>query len=364
MVESMKILVAPLDWGLGHATRCIPIIRQAIRDGHEVHVACEDNPARILTHEFTQIKHHQLKGIQVKYSSKLPMFVSMLLQLPQLIYAVYSEHTQIKLIQSNENFDCIISDNRFGVWSKNCHNIYMTHQITIATPHPFKILEPLTRLGHRLLYGNFQELWIPDSPPDHPNHLAGYLSKSNESRSKYLGNLSRFTAPQNQGAKTYDLMLSLSGPEPLRTEFENILQTILTNKNLKICVLRGLPQNEGQSQTFSIEGNDVDVFYHLQSEDFKEILLSSTLVISRSGYSSLMDYQALGISALIIPTPGQTEQEYLSDELSKQGRFSTCVQNELNWEKIQSSMDAAQKESRQPINNQLDETLWQGIKCS
>lgn len=108
----------------------------------------------------------------------------------------------------------------------------------------------------------------------------------------------------------------------------------------------------------------MDVFYHLQSEDFKEILLSSTLVISRSGYSSLMDYQALGISALIIPTPGQTEQEYLSDELSKQGRFSTCVQNELNWEKIQSSMDAAQKESRQPINNQLDETLWQGIKCS
>lgn len=360
----MKILICPLDWGLGHATRCIPIIRQAIKDGHEVHIACEDNPSKLLTREFSQIKRHKLNGIQVRYSSKVPMSLSMLLQLPELIYAIYSEYSQIQMLQSKENFDCIISDNRFGVWSKSCHNIYMTHQITIATPHPFKFLEVLTRLGHRLLYRKFQELWIPDSPSNHPNHLAGYLSQSNASNSKYLGNLSRFSPPETQVIKNYDLMLSLSGPEPLRTEFENVLKLLLTGKNLKICVLRGLPQNEGQAQTFSIEGNEVHVFYHLNSNEFKDMLLSSTLIISRSGYSSLMDYQALGITALIVPTPGQTEQEYLSDELGSQGRFYTCRQDHLTWNKIKASLHAAQKEFRQPINNQLDETLWQDIKCS
>lgn len=364
MVKSMKILICPLDWGLGHATRCIPIIRQAIQDGHEVHIACEDNPAKLLTNEFSQMKRYQLKGIQVKYSTKIPMFLSMLIQLPELIRAVFHEHSQIQAIQSRENFDCIISDNRFGVWSKSCHNIYMTHQITIAIPHPFKFLEALTRLGHKLLYRRFQELWIPDSPPNHPNHLAGYLSLSNNPNLKYLGNLSRFRLQENQVNKTYDLMLSLSGPEPLRTEFENVLKSILIGKNLKICVLRGLPQNEGQRQTFSIEGNEVHVFYHLNSNEFKDMLLSCKLIISRSGYSSLMDYQALGTAALIVPTPGQTEQEYLSDELGSQGRFFTCRQNNLTWDKIKASLNASQKEFRQPINNQLDETLWQDIKCS
>lgn len=363
MGRAMKILISPLDWGLGHATRCIPLIQAALLEGHEVHIAGEPKPLSLLKREFPELTYVPLTGVQVHYSQFLPMALSMLLQVPKLIWAVIREYKHIQKLQESQQYDVILSDNRFGVKSPKSFNIYMTHQVTIALPGFLRRFEFLTQKFHQLFYKNAQILWIPDFPPGHDLQLAESLSEPQFSPHDHLGYLSRFQQNKGNSEKIYDCMISLSGPEPSRSILEHNIIKALTHSQLKVVILRGQP--EGSETALDIPGCDVEAYPHLGTKEFQSKLELSHLVISRSGYSSLMDYQALGAQALIIPTPGQTEQERLARDLSSKGVFYTCQEALLDQETIFKALKWAQANDKSPASTSLDQLResWKKIEC-
>ncbi len=357
----MKILIAPLDWGLGHATRCIPLIRSALEQGHDISIACEPKPRQLLQNEFPELNYYSLEGIQVTYPKGIPMLVGMILQSFSILRALLRESRQMKQLQNQFQFDVILSDNRFGVRSSQAYSIYMTHQITIAAPSILQRFEPLGKWLHSLAYSKADQLWIPDFPSDNPFHLAGRLSQSSHPKAKYLGILSRFTR-SGSIEKSYDICICLSGPEPLRTSLEEHLCIILANLNLKVVLVRGKPAD--QLNSVSIPGVELQVYNHLGSKQLSELLQQSRLVISRSGYSSLMDYKALGIPALIVPTPGQTEQELLGKYLSQSDQFISCNQSELTEQIILDGLKYFESvtPTPQPTDVNLLKSLWNDVE--
>src|SRR5579871_236353 len=129
-----KVLVTPLDWGLGHATRCIPIIHELLRQNCEVQIATSGTAITLLRDEFPQLKIHELISYRIAYSKYLQFVVKMMMQVPRLMVTIRKEHRQIERIVSHEKIDIIISDNRYGCWSRSVKSILVIHQLTIMSP--------------------------------------------------------------------------------------------------------------------------------------------------------------------------------------------------------------------------------------
>jgi len=158
----------------------------------------------------------------------------------------------------------------------------------------------------------FSTCWIADLEGE--LSIAGLLSHPSGLPSipvKYIGILSRFYKSENRHQKNA-LLILLSGPEPQRSEFEDILFGQLSNSTLDTVIVRGLPGSD-LPVPFIREG--VEVWNHLPSEVLNELLNNSKYIVARSGYSTIMDLLAVKRNAILIPTPGQTEQEYLGHHL-------------------------------------------------
>lgn len=324
-----RILVAPLEWGLGHATRCIPIIRQLISLDCEVIIAAEAAGKLLLTKEFPALQFVELKGYRMQYSrSKAMLPVKILTQFPKICYSIFSEHKWLSRIIEDERIDAVISDNRFGMYSNKVPCVYITHQLQIKTGN--QITDTIAKKIHGWFIKKYNACWIPDF--EKAPGIAGELSHISKmpSNSFYIGCLSRFKK-KIPVEKTYDLLCSISGPEPQRTLFEEIILAELKLFNGEVLIVRGLP---GSDSTLKGLPSNVKFCNHLESEAFEQALLSSKLVLSRSGYTSIMDYLQLGSKAILVPTPGQKEQEYLADFLSSAGLFATCRQNRFNLQRL------------------------------
>ena len=311
-----KILVAPLNWGLGHATRCIPIISKYLSHGCDVHIASDGDALKILQKEFPKLKYYTLPAYDVKYGTEDNFFTSLLFQLPSLMKNVSKEFVFIQELQKKEQFDLIISDNRPGVKSKKCKSVYLTHQLQ------FKV-KLGARLGHRMhkmLYKDFNEVWIPDVAP--PNNLAGELSVATKGHVKYVGHLTR--AQNLLEAKIYDVLLLLSGPEPQRSKLEDVLYQQLKSTRLKVALVRGTStQRLRTNPKFKI----IDL---ATSQDIDVLVAQSKVVVARTGYSTLMDLAVWKKPCILIPTPGQPEQMYLAEYISKNNWAYTVTQKEVN----------------------------------
>jgi UDP-N-acetylglucosamine transferase subunit ALG13 len=316
-----RVLVAPLDWGLGHATRCVPVIREFIRLGFQVLLAGENAIAQLLKEEFPELTVLHLKGYRIRYGKNRRSFViKMFLQLPKILRCIKEEKKWLEKIIASYNIDIVFSDNRFGLYSTNAHCIFMTHQLFIKTGNSFteKIAQ---KINYRYI-NRFDECWVPDNAG--AENLAGILShpaKMPELPVKYIGILSRFTKQEFE--KKYDLAAVLSGPEPQRSFFEDILLKQIKGSSLNAVVVRGLPCNT------EIPAIKTKILNHLPAAALNELILSSRIVISRSGYSTLMDLATIGTSAILVPTPGQTEQEYLAEYLSGKNYFISAPQEGL-----------------------------------
>lgn len=322
MNKPKKILVVPLDWGLGHATRCIPIINTLLSMGCEVIIAGSEVTNSLLAKEFPDLRIETLMGYRIKYSQtawKLPFVLGC--QLPKIIKQIQYENLWLKQFLAKENIDAIISDNRYGLYHSGIPSVIITHQLTIQVPQSTWVEQWVNKM-HRKLLSKFTEIWVPDY--NQPS-MAGNLSQSKYlPELKYLGNLSRFeykTGIENK----YDLLILLSGPEPQRTLLEQKMIQCFASSLLNILVVRGKPN---EISTPSIIGN-IQFINHLSATELQTALLASKLIICRSGYSTIMDLIKLNKHALIIPTPGQTEQVYLGKYLSQQGWFCTLQQHEL-----------------------------------
>lgn len=303
------VLVAPLDWGLGHATRCIPLIHALTSTGYRVIIATDGPQEKLLSKEFPQHPFLKLPGYQIRYSRSggwLPFKI--IQQLPALLHIVQWEHRWLEQAIEQHNIDLVISDNRYGLWTNKIPCVFITHQLTIKAP--YRWLEQLIqRINYRYI-NRFTQCWVPDMEAD--GGLAGALSHpSSKPRIplEYLGLLTRFTGKQSGEKKGITVLLS--GPEPQRTLLEEKLIEQAIQFAQPLTLVRGLPAEAAGKELPSFLRH----YNHLETGALEEMLLQSELVIVRSGYTSLMELMQLKVKTVLVPTPGQTEQEYLADRL-------------------------------------------------
>lgn len=314
-----KVLFGVLDWGLGHATRSLPIIKYLIDNGFEVHIASNGDSLTFLKHEFPLLQFYSLPSYNVKYPFK-SILLNISLSSLSIMSAMIKEYFYIQKLNNVIKPDLIISDNRYGFRVKSVKSIIITHQLNLQLSNPF-----LSKIGSffvKKLIDKFDEIWIPDFKN---NLLAGKLSECNSKiPCEYLGPLSRFEKKEND--IVYKVAVIISGPEPQRTKFEKIILQQFQNYNEKAVIVLG---NIKENETYFLNENVV-VKSHVFSKELNDIINKSEVVISRSGYSSIMDFVVLQKKALLIPTPGQSEQEYLAEYLKSKGVFYSVEQKKLN----------------------------------
>ena len=256
------VIIAPLNWGLGHATRCIPLI---------------------------------------------DLFLNILMILPSIIMAFLKERQSAIKIVNNYHATIILSDNRFGFRCPAVKNIYMTHQVNIL--HNYPIISLLGSKVHQWFIKKFDICLVPDYSDK--GSLCPALTQGNNIKKIFIGPLTRIkklVLPMN-----WDICVMLSGPEPQRSILEKeLIKQLIVLKQYKILFVTG---NEKEYDVMTLPEH-ISIRSLLTSNEVEEILNSSKLLISRSGYSTIMDIVNLDIHAIFIPTPGQTEQEYLGQTLA------------------------------------------------
>jgi predicted glycosyltransferase len=328
--KSKNILISPLEWGLGHAARILPIAKQLISMDHNVIIASGRSLIPFFRAELPEVKLIGFPGFRPVYSAKLPQYLVLLLETPLLIYHVVKEHFVLKRIVAENNIDIVISDNRFGLWNSNITTAYITHMPLIPFPKPFRFLEFIGRALHRAVIQKFSFCLIPDLPGG--INLSGRLSHglAMPENVRYIGILSRFSeilpAPGINIEKEKRITVILSGPEPQKGMLKDILEEKLKDLTVPVAILGGDPSGNGLA---AVSGN-ITYYSHLPAAEMGKMISSGEVVICRSGYTTIMELASLKCSALIIPTPGQTEQEYLAEYLSGKGYFSTLQQNKIN----------------------------------
>lgn len=321
--NSPTVLIAPLNWGLGHATRCVPIINCLLRKKIPVLIASDGAALDLLKKEFPQITTFSLPGYNVEYPYD-NMAVNMLLQFTKIQRAISKEHKVISKLVTIHNIDIIISDNRFGCYSAQTYNVFMTHQLNIMAP--FAFAEKVIAWWNKKMLNRFDLCWVPDF--ENAPGLAGKLSHPSPITSvRYLGPLSRMQRLKLE--KRYDAIAVLSGPEPQRTKLERLILQQAVDLPYNFLLVRGKITDQSKLR---IEGN-VSIIDHLKGEELAVAIAASEIVIARSGYTTIMDLIALEKKAILIPTPGQTEQVYLGELFSEQNRFLVQQQINLDLEK-------------------------------
>ncbi len=320
MQEKKTILVAPLNWGLGHTTRCVPIIHALKEEGFQVLLGSDGVALDLLKKEFPEEDAIELPSYQIEYAKKGKNFKwKMLLRSPKVIKAINAERKLVKRLVKENKIDGVISDNRLGLYSDKIPTVFITHQLQVLSGKTTKITSAL----HSRYIKRFNECWVPDYA-DSPN-LSGKLGhpKDFEIPVKYIGLLSRLHKSEEE--KIYDIAVLLSGPEPQRTDLEEILLHELKRYNGQVLFIRGVVEEEQTVQ----RNNNIKLVNYMESSELEKALNCSDLILSRSGYTTIMDLAKLGKKAFFIPTPGQTEQEYLAKRLKKKGMVPCANQEEF-----------------------------------
>lgn len=322
-----NILVAPLNWGLGHATRCIPIIRELEKNGFTPIIASDGVALALLKKEFPHLTVLELPSYNIEYAKKGENFKWKLIKnSPKTINAILSEKQLIKKWVKEYDLAGIISDNRLGVHSKKVPSVFMTHQLTVLSGKTTWISSKL----HQLFIRKFDECWVPDVN-DIPN-LTGKLGhlKNSNLNIKYIGVLSRLQKKELE--KKYDIMILLSGPEPQRTILEEKLIDEFENAEESIIFIKGKVEKE---QT-RVQKGKITFVNFMQSEELEKTFNESEMVLCRSGYTTVMDLCKLEKKAFFIPTPGQFEQEYLAKKYKKEGLVPYSKQDKFSLDDLHS----------------------------
>lgn len=301
--QNKTILYAVLNWGLGHASRSIPVIRALIKKNNKVIIASDGFPLKYLREEFTDTEFKNLTSYNIRYPFNA-ISLNMIYNLPNILFAYYSEKSKMKNWISDYKVDLIISDHRLGCRSSLVKSILISHQ---QQPfHHRKWIKYVFKKVHYQFIKKFDEVWVPDDPLV---NLSGQLSVLPQAVPPlyYLGIASRFVKTKMENKHLISAILS--GPEPQRTQFENIVLKMFEKMpEFKKVLVRGTDE-----VLQPIENNHkLQIYNYLKSEDLQNLINQSSCILCRSGYSSLMDLISTNSKAIIIPTPGQSEQEYLA----------------------------------------------------
>jgi uncharacterized protein (TIGR00661 family) len=344
-MRSKRVLVAPLDWGLGHASRCTPVIQGLLKKNYDVLLASSGQALVWLQSEFPDLKTYELPAYHPVYPKGSNMVLKMAMQLPKFIGAIQAEHTATQKIIVDAGIDVVIADNRYGCHSNQAKSILMTHQVNVLMPDTWKFAQPLlNRFNHEQIK-KFDACWVPAPSAqffpalmkvDFPVTYIGFLSR-----------LKTETLPHK-----YDVVAICTGPEPQRSIFEAMILSALKHTELKCLVVRS--KMNAPKETAHKQGRITTVNY-LNSDEMSHAINQSEMVISRSGYSTVMDLMKLNKRSILVPTPGQTEQEYIGKMLSQKKLASCVAQKDFNFQR-------ARKETEQLTgfeNYFADDTLLQ-----
>ena len=327
-----NILICPLNWGLGHATRCVPIIKSFLDQGDKVIVAADMGPLAFLQKAFPDIEFIEFPGFNPIYSRSNTQVFKMMASFPGALRDFRHDHKTVESIIRNHNIDMVISDNRFGCWSKQVPSVFITHQLHIQVPKIWCWTTPIINMFNNHYIKKYDEVWVPDV--ENEPSLGGRLSHPaiKGVKTKYIGYLSRFSSDnQYISEKTNKYLVILSGPEPQRTMFEDIVLKQARETSDNILILRAKPESNDLLRDVP---DNVSMFNHVDDEMFVKLVDSAETIVCRGGYSSLMDLVRLGRTAFLVPTPGQTEQEYLAKHLSETGQWRWCRQSDFRLDRI------------------------------
>lgn len=344
-----KILVAPLNWGLGHASRCIPVIETLIELGY-LPVIASDGPAlELLKKEFPDIKTYELPSYNIQYSKNGNLLNAMLImQSGKILNTVKREQEATQKIVEKEKISGIISDNRFGVRSDKVFSVYITHQLRVFSG----LTTFFTSLIHQKIIKKFDACWVPDY--QNPCYLSGKLSHPAPKglKVKYINPLSRLLKISIE--KEFDLMVILSGPEPQRSMLDEILMNELENFRGKILFVQGIL---AEKQTRTAVDKMVIVNFMLKAE-LQECICKSHFILARSGYSTIMDLEKLEAKAFFIPSPGQAEQVYLAKYLKEQKIANYAAQSEFICAKLEENVEYNGFIHAKTPNKNIDTSLF------
>ena len=314
---------------MGHAARMIPLASKLRELNNNVIIASGEEHLSLFRNELPGLTYINFTGFKPRYSRFFPQYLSLLFKIPALLYHIIMEHHKLRRIIAEYAVDIIISDNRFGLWNRKVITVYVTHMPLIPLPKYLKFIEPLGVYLHRQIIKKYSLCFIPDLPGN--LNLSGRLSHGLKlpDNVRYIGILSRFIEPEQPNdenpVKFPHNTVILSGPEPQREILKQKLVILLKDKEPITVMFEGKPGNRGE-----IARNENIIFYsHLPAYRMKGIIASSDSILTRAGYTTLMELVSLNCTALIIPTPGQTEQEYLAEYLSEKGWFYTFSQDEI-----------------------------------
>ena len=333
----MKILVAPLNWGLGHASRCVPLVQQFIDEGHEVIIGGDGESLTLLRKHFPKLRYVYLAPLNLRYGKGRRQVWAMVKAIPQILSWAMKDHALLQAVLREEKFGMVLSDNRFGCYlspktkkaNPELWSVYMTHQLHIFLPRGWRWLEGLAERLHARICAKYKEVWVPDYE-EKERSLSGELGHPKISNFKfqisdfrYIGPQSRFepyrdvrngnemvTEMSSRRTELYETVALLSGLEPQRTILEREIAARYAGKEESVLIVQGLMN---RPNTRMKRGN-ITIVPYLGDEELAKALVGAKHIIARSGYSTIMDLEALGVleKAELIPTSGQPEQEYLA----------------------------------------------------
>lgn len=336
-MQKKRILVAPLNWGLGHATRCIPIIKELLQQDLIPVLASDGAALRLLQKEFPDLENYSLPGYNIRYAEKGEFLsLKLLFQAPHIFRTIRAEMRATEKIVAEKGIHGIISDNRWGVRSQYVPSVFVTHQINVLSG----VTTYLSSKIQQWYIKKFDECWVPDSAGD--KNLSGKMGhlQAPNFPVRYLGVLSRFN--KKKLPISIPILVLLSGPEPQRSLLESVLENELKKGNSEVVLVRGIVEPEQKT----VKTGNITFYNFMTSAEIEFFLNSAALVICRSGYSGVMDLIKLEKPALLIPTPGQPEQIYLAKRLKELGAFEYCNQEDFkvsfihNFEKQQPLIDS------------------------
>ncbi len=328
-INKRRVLISPLNWGLGHATRLLPIIEALLKEGHECIIAGESPSIDVIKEAFPGLKYETISGFRVKLANSKHQLLKLFIQLPALISSIYRDRITCSTLIHKHNINLTISDNRYGFHNKKVPSIIVTHQTTPKLGRIMHWSKPLVKNILRRWISHFDNCWIPDINTI-PN-LSGQLSRGiANAKTLRIGILSRLALNSSKQAKPTleiapDILVILSGPEPQRSILEKEIIKRYKDAELDVVILQGLPQKESVSKKMGA----ITFISHCNAFDYQHLLLKSKLIICRSGYSTIMDLFYLNRKAILIPTPGQYEQEYLALHLHSYFHFPIVKQSRI-----------------------------------
>ena len=359
----MKALVAPLDWGLGHATRCAPVVREFLEKGCDVELAVTRGNAAILREMFPDVRQRLAPSYNIVYPKHGYNMAFWLLKNSAHLRAVMrAEHHYAEEMVERHGYDILVSDNRFAFRSRKAKSVYMTHQCRIAFPKMFRMFEAFGAAWHASVMSRFDEVWVPDVP-EFPGY-AGSLSHVERCPRplKFVGPLSRFAMlPLTQSTeKDLGIVAVVSGVEPARSRFASRLSSVLPQIPGKHVVILGKPASSLKTWT----AGNVTFYNHLPTQEFADVISRAGWVISRGGYSTVMDMAVLGAKCIFVPTPGQYEQVVLAADLSAAGFAVSIEEGSLSVDSLSKALQRTDvvELPRQSQNTLLSDAVTQILR--